>query len=108
MPIEMKNNFEIPALNRNGKDAILTLHTHKGGRGGIYSYAQVQYREGPFLSFEMFGDFRKVVANNQTARATAKAIETQHAAAFTPEVKAALIVEALAFYAAKAAKDATR
>lgn len=102
-----ENHFEIPALNQDGKEAVLSLTTSKYFNGKVYSAARVQFRQGPFLCCELYGDFHKNLKVAEPARATVKYIETQHKEVFTEETRKALVVEALAFYAAKAQKDAT-
>jgi hypothetical protein len=57
---------------------------------------------GPNFTFEMCGDFRKIVLSTKNLRGTQKAINTHHSMAFSPESVQALKAEALAFYAAKA------
>ena len=85
-------------ITKHGRRAILTIKTDKGYRGGVRSGATVAWSDGQFESHLLYGDFDTCQKTTQ-GRATQKAIDTQHAAVFTPDVVAALVVEAKAFYA---------
>jgi hypothetical protein len=61
-------------------------------------------KDGLGFSFIMHGDFSKNVASHPDIRATQKAIDSQWHAVFTAATIGLLTVEAVAFYAAKAAK----
>lgn len=84
--------------------AILTIETDKSGRGGIESRAIVMWC-GDHSRQHVFGlagggDFSvEVYRSPKETRATQKAINSQHAGAFTPEKIAELIEQAKAHYA---------
>jgi hypothetical protein len=96
--------YYIPELDKDGKRARLEAMTDTSSRGGLSSSVQMQFADqtGPNFTFEMCGDFRKIVLSTKNLRGTQKAINTHHSMAFSPESVQALKAEALAFYAAKA------
>jgi hypothetical protein len=104
MAKEAMQYIYIPELDREGKRARLTLGTDKRNSDGLYSFAQMEFQSPDGgTSFLLCGDFRKNVSSTRNVRATQKAIDTHHKAAFTPEAIDALKLEAIAFYAAKSA-----
>ena len=100
MAQEPKQIIPIPALNIEEGAAQLTLTTDKYFNGQIVSAAHIYFAKNGMITFELAGDFRKVLLRTRE-RATQKALDTQHANTFTPEVIEALKAEALAFYAEK-------
>lgn len=80
--------------------AHLVLSTRKHTNGGIVSAAHVEWANDGFRTMVLWGDFSMTV-KTQHGRATQKAIDTQHAEAFTPEKVAEVTDKALTFYAAK-------
>jgi hypothetical protein len=84
--------------------ARMELETRKHSYGGIASTATV-YWVGNHMKQHAFslggggGDFEAEVATNRTAKATQKAIDRQHAEAFTPQRIAELTEAAKAHYA---------
>lgn len=97
----IKQRIELGITNSEGRKGILTLRTGKGFRKDIRSDAKVVWADGQCESFLLFGDYDKCIRTTPGI-ATQMAIDKQHAAVFTPDVAAGLIVEAKAFYAAKA------
>lgn len=91
--------------NPDGKlqTAVLNIETDKAYSGGLDSRAQVfwlaDHSRSCAIGMGHGGDFSKKIAVNKALRATQKAIDTMHAAVFTPEVIASLTAEALAYYA---------
>lgn len=84
--------------------AILTIDTSKALRGGLESDATVSWHSEHSRSHAFGlgggGDFsKKLHRSMQNVKATQKAIDTQHAAVFTPDVVEALVAEAKAYYA---------
>jgi hypothetical protein len=77
------------------------ISTHKGGRGGVVSYATVGIRDGISFSFLMFGDFSKAVASYPAGRVTSKIVEEAHAA--TLASVDSILEEVAAFYSVKEA-----
>lgn len=98
---ELRAENEIP-MSEPGR--VLTISTSKGSRG-LRTFAQsctISDSNGfKGRTFVMFGDFTKTVAQSDK-RATEKAIHEQHAAVLRQ--LDAILMEAEAFYAAKAAK----
>jgi hypothetical protein len=97
---EPKQTIAIPELNSKEGAAQLTLTTEKYGNGQLVSSAHIYFVRDGLITFEVFGDFRKVLLRT-AARATQKALDLQHSSVFTPDAIEALKAEALAFYAAK-------
>jgi hypothetical protein len=83
--------------------ARLTLETSKSYNGGIRSIARVDWVGAGFVTHALGlgagGDFSANVLRNTSARATQKAIDTQHARAFPPAVVDALTIQAKDYYA---------
>jgi hypothetical protein len=106
----MKQEIEL-GLNRLEYDdpgrpfrAVLVLETDKHYNGGVESNATV-FWVGSHSRQHAFGlagggDFRKSIQRDKTLRATQKAIERQHATAFTPEAIEELTRAAIAHYGA--------
>jgi hypothetical protein len=105
MASEVLDYFYIPELDKDGSRARLALMTDTSSRGGLSSSAQMQFAEqtGSNFTFEMCGDFRKIVLTTRTLRGTQKNLDAHHKAAFTPESSEALKAETIAFYVAKEA-----
>lgn len=107
-----ETNVAIPALDKpndlSGKPMTATLHcsTAKSSSGGIYSQCNVQFNCDGFTTFAIGGDYRRVTERDPNTRATQKALATQHARNFTPELIAAYASEAIGYYASKAEKRA--
>jgi len=101
MAYEAVKLIDIPSLDKDGQKAFLKLETSKHYIGGILSSASVEFHGESSISFEVFGDFRKLILRDQRARATQKAIDTQHAQVFTPAAIEELKAATLAFYEAK-------
>ena len=82
--------------------AELRLTTRKPYSGGLQSSARVDWVGNGWrshaLGFGAGGDFSGTVLTNKTARATQKAIDTQHATAFPPAVVEELTLTAKAYY----------
>jgi len=94
----------IPELDKDGKRARLTLGTDKHNSDGLYSFAQMEFQSPDGgTSFLLCGDFRKNVFSTRNVRATQKAIDNHHKAAFTSESIEDLKAETIAWYAAKEA-----
>lgn len=105
-------DITMPELDQHahheGARAILNLVTRKG-MNGLHSAASVHFAEpNGIVTFELCGDFRKVLAHDRSARATQKAIDGLHAATFTPEAIESLKIIARAFYVDKAIKQGGR
>lgn len=84
---------------------VLTIETSKHYNGGLSSTAQVcwvgaNFRSHVFVIGTGAGDFSKTVLIDRTKKATQKAIDTQHATAFTAEEIARLTQLAKDHYAA--------
>ena len=86
--------------------AVLELSTGKHYDGGLSSRASV-YWHGDYSRSQLIGigssegDYsRRPARTDKAVRATQKAIDRQHAEAFTPEVVATITAEAKAHYAA--------
>lgn len=92
--------IKIPMLNNDEGEAVLHLETYKGFRPGIISVAQVCRVKNGFSTRKPFSDFGKTIKTTQS-RATQKAIDSQHAAVFTHEIKEDLARQAVAFYTQK-------
>lgn len=105
MAQEPKQIIDIPELNNEQGAARMELSTRKYDNGQILSAVHVHFLKDFMVTFELYGDFRKVVLRTR-ARATQKTLDSQHAQAFTPETIAALKVEILAFYASKRKREA--
>lgn len=92
---------EIPLIGRR----VLKVHTRKTSRGLRCSASAVELSaDGLSYTWVMFGDFGEKLADNPTARCTEKTVKEMHAAALV-DIEA-VKARALAFYAAKAEKDA--
>jgi hypothetical protein len=89
--------IKLPMLNNDEGEAVLHLETYKGFRPGIISVARFQRVRDGMSSFMVFSDFHKTMKTTPN-RATQKAIDSQHDAVFTHEVKENLAREAVAFY----------
>lgn len=104
-------NIPMPELDQHahddGEKAVLHLVTGKA-MVGIASRAMIHFAGDGTVTFEMYGDFRKTLVHDQTARATQKAIDALHATSFTPEAIESLKGLARAFYVDKAAKQGGR
>jgi hypothetical protein len=102
MANSVKTQIEISELNEDGKVAVLTLETNKANRG-ISSFAQLAFRQSDgCITFQMFGDFSSRLFHDKMARATQKAIDTQHAQVFTPAKIAEITTTMFAHYAKRA------
>jgi hypothetical protein len=101
MASDVKRVIAMPELDSNKGQFQLELRTYKGFNGQIVSAAHGQYVRDGMLTFELCGDFSEVYERSN-ARATQKALEAQHAAAFGPESIAAIQNSVRSFYAAKA------
>lgn len=95
----------IPEINGEDTRAELQLRTYKASNGQIISAAHIHFVKGEMVTFEIFGDFNKILLRIK-GRATQKTLDAQHAQAFTPESIDALKAEALAFYASKRKREA--
>jgi hypothetical protein len=98
--------LELPELNRDKGDrsgvsgkCVVIFNTGKNYNGGISADATVGWSEGVFRTVPIGGrsSFMKRVSRSD-ARATQKAIDTLHAATFTPEAIAAIKAEILTHY----------
>jgi hypothetical protein len=83
--------------------AILVLETNKDLRGRLKSSATV-FWQGFHSRQHAFGlgsggDYSKTVLQSPCARATQKAIDTQHAQVFTDQLRADLMTESRQWYA---------
>jgi hypothetical protein len=99
---EPKQIISIPELDKKEGAAQMELSTQKYGNGQLVSAAHIHFVKDGMITFECFGDFRKVLLRT-LARGTQKNLNTQHTNVFTPAAVDALKAEALAFYAAKTA-----
>ena len=100
MAQEPEQTISLPALNNEQGAAQLQLTTNKYSNGQMVSSAHIYFVRDGLITFEVFGDFRKVLLRT-TARATQKALDLQHSSVFTPDAIEALKSEAIVFYAAK-------
>ena len=105
MAQEPKQIIPIPELDSEAGAAQMELSTEKYDTGKIVSAAHIHFVKDGMLTFELCGDFRKVLLRT-TARASQKMLDAQHTLVFTPETIEALKAEALAFYAAKKKREA--
>jgi len=101
MATNAKTLVPLPSLDKEDAKAILTLVTNKHSGGGLYSAAAVEFHSPGSISFELCGDYRRVVFRNPAIRATQKNIQQQHAAIFSETFIGVLASEALAFYKEK-------
>jgi hypothetical protein len=83
-----------------GHERMLRLSTGKG-RNGIATHAQVWRMEGMAMSFEMFGDFSKVIAN-ESKRCTEKSVAQLHAYVLDTSL-GAVVAQVITHYSAKPA-----
>ncbi len=90
------NFIPLPVLDQRGKIARLVLTTDKYS-SGLTSMAAIEYQYEGGVCFST-QDFRKRLHVDHKARATQKAIDTQHASIFHPAAVEALKAEALAHY----------
>jgi hypothetical protein len=109
MAQDQKQFIPLEYLNRNDhsgrlETARLRLETRKSHNGGLYSGANVEFCRDGMVTFELCGDFSIKILHNRAARATQKAIDTQHAQVFTAEAIAGLQDQVKAYYEAKAAE----
>ena len=104
MAQEPKQIISIPELDIAECAAQMELSTEKYDTGQIVSAAHIHFVKDGMITFELYGDFRKVLLRT-LARATQKNLNTQHASVFTPAAIDALKAEALAFYAEKRKKQ---
>ena len=84
--------------------AELYLYTHKYGDGGVISMASVHFVGNGYRVCELFGDYGRRMKLDRAARATQKAIDTQHAEVFTPDTIAEILKQVTAHYEGKKAK----
>lgn len=103
MAIDRTITIPMPSLDHDGKRAQLVLSTYKGS-GQVFSSASVQFVERGYITFELYGDYRKVVRREHVARVTQKVIDAVHAV-FTAEAIETFKADAIAFYADKRAKE---
>jgi len=103
MAYEAVKLIAIPSLDKDGQQAFLKLETAKQNSGGIFSSASVEFHSEGSVSFEVFGDFSKVILRDQKARATQKAIDTQHTNVFTQASIEQIKDSVISYYAAKGA-----
>lgn len=101
MATDAKTIIYIPELDKNDTRAVLKLVTSKAYNGGLASFASIEFHGDRFVTCELFGDFSVRLLYNRAARATQKAIDAQHAQAFTPERIADLKAKLAAYYAEK-------
>lgn len=107
-----------PDYGNRTKTAQLTLETRKHYNGGLVSSARVDWVGLNSVSHafsiggpDNSGDFSKDLSRSErTVKATQKAIDTQHARVFTPEVINEMVTQAKEYYdrqdAARAEKAA--
>ncbi len=100
MAYEPEQTILIPSLDKEEGAAQLKLSTRKYNNGQIVSAAHISFVKGGRVTFELFGDFSKVLLRTR-ARATQKALDLQQATVFTPDAIEALKSEVIVFYAAK-------
>lgn len=105
MAQEPKQIVLIPELDTEAGAAQMEISTQKYNNGQLISAAHIHFAKGNSLTFECFGDFRKVILRTM-ARATQNNLDMQHASVFTPAGIETLKAEALAFYAAKKKREA--
>ena len=99
--IDPRTIIPMPALDRADGAAQLQLRTWKDSRGLLCSSVSTYFAKDGALTCILFQDFAKVYARN-LGRATQKALDSQHAAVFTPAAVDAIKAEVIAFYAARA------
>lgn len=105
MAKEPKQIIDIPELNNGNGAAQLELSTRKYSNGQIVSSAHVHFVKNGMVTFMLYGDFHMTLLCN-TARATQKTLDQQHATAFNPDAIERLKAEAIFFYANKRNKAA--
>jgi hypothetical protein len=105
MANEPKQTLPIPELDSERGAFEIELSTRKYGNGQIVSAAHGQRVKDGMVTFMLYGDFRQVYARN-AGRATQAALNSQHAATFSPAQIEAIRHEAIAFYAAQQARAA--
>lgn len=93
-------SIKLPMLNNDEGEAVLHLETYKGFRPGIMSVARFCRVKDGFSTHKPFSDFGKTIKTTQS-RATQNAIDSQHDAVFTHEIKEDLARQAVAFYTQK-------
>ena len=98
-----KQIIPIPELNSDAGTAEMEISTEKYHTGHIVSVAHIYFKKDGMITFELCGDFRKVLLRKR-GTATQRNLDAQHFSVFTPEVLDALKAEALTFYAAKRKK----
>ena len=76
----------------------LQIHTYKSSRGGIFTQATCAQHSGGMMTFEIFGDFSKVVAK-QDCKCTEKSVKTLHATVMLGAES--ILAEAREFYRVK-------
>lgn len=104
MATSPKTLINMPELDSADGKAQMELSTDKYNNGQTVSAAHVHFLKDGMITFECFGDFRKVLLRAQLSRVTQKALDSQHAAVFTPAAIEAVKAEAIAFYAEKRKK----
>lgn len=80
---------------------FLVITTHKAMQGGIYASANVRAEGFGIVTFEIGGDFSKMLLRDRKARCTEKTVTAMHEQAL--QQKAELLDEVKAFYAKKQA-----
>lgn len=79
----VRTTIAIPELNKADGRAVLVFETFKPLRGGITSYARIEFAGDNFSSFEPYADFSTNLEHNPRIRATQAAIQAQHDRIFT-------------------------
>jgi hypothetical protein len=103
MAQEPEQIIPIPELDNEAGAAEMEISTRKCNKNQLVSAAHIHFVKDGSLTFEVCGDFRKVLSRKR-ASATQRNLDDQHFSVFTPEAIGALKAEALAFYANKRKK----
>lgn len=103
MAQEPKQIIPIPELNSEAGAAEIEISTRKCNKNQLVSSAHIHFVKDGSITFEVFGDFHKVLSRKR-ASATQRNLDEQHFSVFTSEAIDALKAEALAFYADKRKK----
>lgn len=100
MANEVKQIIPMPELDIDGKIAKLELNTDKMN-DQVVSSASVHFVENGCITFEVFGDYRKVLGRTRVKPVTQKVLNTQHANTFTAAQIEVTKADAVEFYKEK-------
>lgn len=96
---EAKTLIPLPGVvtksaNGKGGETMLVIYTYKSSKG-LASIASVEHHDEHIVSFVLYGDYRKTVAQSK-ARCTEKAVAALHAESLAKV--SAITEDAIAFY----------